>query len=40
MVRSEELTHEAIVNHLMADDYYFSAGQEAFSRCRPQGISL
>ncbi|MGN9173723.1 PHP domain-containing protein [Lachnospiraceae bacterium HCP1S3_A8] len=28
MVRSEELTHEAIVNHLMAGDYYFSAGPE------------
>ena len=26
MVRSEELTHEAIVNHLLAGDYYFSAG--------------
>lgn len=26
MVRSEELTHEAIVNHLLAGDYYFTAG--------------
>ena len=26
MVRSEELTHEAIVNRLLAGDYYFSAG--------------
>lgn len=26
MVRSKELSHEAIVNHLLAGDYYFSAG--------------
>ncbi|MCD7739215.1 MAG: CehA/McbA family metallohydrolase [Lachnospiraceae bacterium] len=30
MVRSEELTHEAIVNHLLAGDYYFSAGPEIY----------
>lgn len=30
MVRSEELSHEAIVNHLMAGDYYFSAGPEVY----------
>ncbi len=30
MVRSEELTHEAIVNHLLAGDYYFSAGPSIF----------
>lgn len=27
-VKSEELTHEAIVNHLLAGDYYASAGPE------------
>lgn len=26
MVKSEELSHEAIVNHLLAGDYYFTAG--------------
>lgn len=30
MVRSGELTHEAIVDHLLAGDYYFSAGPEIF----------
>ena len=30
MVRSEELSHEAIVNHLMAGDYYFSAGPSIY----------
>lgn len=30
MVRSEELSHEAIVNHLLAGDFYFSAGPEIF----------
>lgn len=30
MVRSEELTHEAIVNHLLAGDYYFSAGPRIY----------
>lgn len=30
MVRSEELSHEAIVNHLLAGDYYFSAGPRIF----------
>ena len=27
-VKSEELTHEAIINHLLAGDYYASAGPE------------
>lgn len=30
VVRSEELTHEAIVNHLLAGDYYFSGGPEIY----------
>lgn len=30
MVRSEELSHEAIVKHLLAGDYYFSAGPRIF----------
>ena len=30
MVRSEELSHEAIVNHLLTGDYYFSAGPEIY----------
>lgn len=30
MVRSEELSHEAIVNHLLAGDYYFTAGPRIF----------
>lgn len=30
MVKSEELSHEAIVNHLLAGDYYSSAGPEIY----------
>lgn len=30
MVRSEELTHEAIVTHLLNGDYYFSGGPQIF----------
>lgn len=30
LVRSQELTHEAIVNHLLAGDYYFSAGPRIY----------
>lgn len=30
MVRSEELSHEAIVNHLLAGDYYFSSGPSIY----------
>lgn len=30
MVRSEELSHEAIVNHLLAGDFYFTAGPEIY----------
>lgn len=30
MVRSEELSHEAIVNHLLTGDYYFTGGPEIY----------
>lgn len=30
MVKSEELSHEAIVNHLLAGDYYFTAGPRIY----------
>ena len=30
MVRSEELSHEAIVNHLLSGDYYFTAGPQIY----------
>lgn len=30
MVRSEELSHEAIVNHLLAGNYYFTAGPQIY----------
>lgn len=30
MVRSQELSHEAIVNHLLAGDYYSSSGPEIY----------